>query len=38
MRLRKNDGFRRYIELFEDKKDDYSREIIDLWQVYSRIP
>ena len=24
-RLRKNDGFRRYIELFEDKKEDYSK-------------
>ena len=36
-RLRKHDGFRRYIELYQVKKEEYSKEIIDLWTVYSRV-
>lgn len=38
IRLRKADGFRKYVEMFEDKKDQYQKEIMDLWTVYSRVP
>ncbi len=34
--MRKEDGFRRYIELYEDKKEEYAKEIKDLWFIYSR--
>lgn len=35
--MRKNDGFRKYIENFEDKKEDFAKEIKDLWQAFSRV-
>lgn len=37
MRLRKGDGLAKYIELYEEGKDDFEREIRSTWNVYSRV-
>lgn len=37
-RLRKEDGFKKYLDTYDEKKDDFAREIKDLWTIYSRVP
>lgn len=37
-RLKKEDGFRKYIEVYEEKKEDLVKEIKDFWFIYSRVP
>ncbi len=37
-RIRKDEGFKRYLQQYDQKKQDFTREIKDLWFIYSRIP
>lgn len=33
----KEDGLKRYLQLYEEGKDQYLKELKDFWQVYSRV-
>jgi hypothetical protein len=37
IRIRKEDGFRRYVELYEEGKEDFEKEIRGYWLIYSRV-
>ena len=37
VRIRKEDGLKKYLELYEEGKEDFEKEIKCFWQIYSRV-
>jgi hypothetical protein len=37
IRIKKEDGLKRYIELYEEGKEEFEKEIRNCWTIYSRV-
>jgi hypothetical protein len=37
IRIKKEDGFKKYLELYEEGKEDFEKEIKGYWTIYSRV-
>lgn len=37
IRIRKEDGLKKYLELYEEGKEDFEKEIKSFWLIYSRV-